>query len=354
MIILGIETSCDDTCIGIIKASEKKKSKVKILANIISSQVKLHRRYGGVYPLLARREHKKNLPRILKRALGKAKNSHPDLIAVTQGPGLEPCLWIGVNFASQLAEKLDSSLVAVNHLEAHIYSSFIKKDFDFDEVFPAVCLIVSGGHTQLVLIRSFGRYRLLGETRDDAAGECFDKTARTLGLSYPGGPAIEQEAAKIKARKRTKKRLELSFPRPMMNQKNFDFSFSGLKTAVLYDYRSRTPKVRKSKEYVRAAAREIQQAVIDVLIHKTLRAAEDFAVKSIILGGGVTANHELRRQFKRRQKKELPAVRLIMPDPALSTDNALMTAVTAYYHWLKKKKPSAKNLKAEANLRLGR
>ncbi len=354
MIILGIETSCDDTCVGIIEASEKKKSRIKILSNLVSSQVKLHRRYGGVYPLLARREHKKNLPQILKKALREAKNSRPDLIAVTKGPGLEPCLWIGVNFAAELAEKFTSILMPVNHLEAHIYSSFIKKDFNFDEVFPAVCLIVSGGHTQLVLIGSFGRYRLLGETRDDAAGECFDKAARTLGLPYPGGPAIEREAAKIKARKRTKKRLELSFPRPMMNQKNFDFSFSGLKTAVLYDYRSRTPRVRKSKTYVRAAAREIQQAIIDVLIHKTLRAAGEFNVKSIILGGGVTANQELRRQFKKKRKKELPAVKLIMPDPAFSTDNALMTAVTAYYHWLKNKKPSVKDLKAEANLRLGK
>jgi len=283
-----------------------------------------------------------------------AGNPRPDLIAVTQGPGLEPCLWVGVNFASELSEKFRAPLFPVNHLEAHIYSSFIERNLDFEEVFPALCLIVSGGHTQLVLTKAFGSYRLLGETRDDAAGECFDKTARTLGLSYPGGPAVEREAAKLKAAGKLAEEFGLSFPRPMRNQKNFDFSFSGLKTAVLYDYRSRSKRVQKSKKYIMAAAGEIQQAIIDVLAHKTLRAAEEFRVKSIILGGGVTANKELRRQFKRRQKKELPAVKLIMPDPAYSTDNALMTAVTAYYHWLEKKTPPKGVLKAEANLKLGK
>jgi N6-L-threonylcarbamoyladenine synthase len=262
MQILAIETSCDDTCIAILKIENYE---LKILSNIVSSQVKLHAKYEGVYPALAKREHQKNLPIVLKKALKKARNPKIDLIAVTIGPGLEPCLWQGVNFAKNLSVKLKKPLIPVNHIEAHILANFVRENSKFEGYptgskqrnskfrFPAICLVVSGGHTQLILMKNFGKYKILGETRDDAAGECLDKVARILGLGYPGGPAIAAEAAKFEIRN---PKFEISLPRPMIYQKNYDFSFSGLKTAVLYDFKSRSLKVRKSKKYIQEMAAE--------------------------------------------------------------------------------------------------
>lgn len=351
MIIFAVETSCDETAVAVLRI---KKNKVEILANFVSSQVKLHAKYGGVYPSLAKREHQKNLPILLAKAIKKVKGKKINLIAVTSGPGLEPCLWTGINFAKELAEKLKVPLVPVNHIEAHIAANFIFSDFK--NMFPAICLVVSGGHTQLVLMNKIKQYKILGETRDDAAGECFDKTARILGLGYPGGPAIAKEAVKFKKYSRSKNCAAAQslpqLPRPMISQKNYDFSFSGLKTAVLYDFKGRSPKTRKSNKYVRGMAAEIQQAVIDVLIKKTLRAARDYKAKSIILGGGVAANRELRKQFREKIRKELPDTKYILPDAKYCTDNAVMTAAACYLCRKEAGKKNLEDIEAEANLRL--
>ncbi|XOB40277.1 MAG: tRNA (adenosine(37)-N6)-threonylcarbamoyltransferase complex transferase subunit TsaD [Candidatus Nealsonbacteria bacterium] len=350
MIILSIETSCDDTCVALIEANEQKRSRIKVLSNLVSSQVKIHQKYGGVYPFLAKRAHQKNLPFLFKKAKKQAKNPNIDLIAVTTGPGLEPCLWVGVNFAKDLAKELKLPILPINHIEAHIFTDWAissVKHQTLDKIFPAIYLIVSGGHTQLILIRDFGEYKILGETRDDAAGECFDKIGRMLGLNYPGGPAIEKQAAKIQ---NIKDKMQISLPRPMMHQKNYDFSFSGLKTAALYNYKSQKPEVRKSKEYIQAMCAETQQAIIDVLLHKTLRAVRDYRVKTIILGGGVTANKALRKQFKGRIKRQLPNIKCLLPDTEYSTDNALMVAITAYHYWLRGTKRNWKQVSVNANL----
>ena len=353
MIILGIETSCDDTSVAILKIENHK---LKILSNIISSQVKLHAQYGGVYPFLAKREHQKNLPIVFNKAIKKAKNPKIDLIAVTVGPGLEPCLWQGINFAKNLAEKLNLKIVPVNHLEAHIFANWLspnEKIFKFqfsifkEKNLPAICLVVSGGHTQLILMKDIGKYKILGETRDDAAGECLDKTARILGLGYPGGPII---AKKAKEAKNKKLKFNITLPRPMIHQKNYDFSFSGLKTAVLYDFQSRSLNERKSKEYILVMAKEIQQAIIDVLIEKTLRAAREYKAKSIILGGGVSANDELRNQFQLKIKNLKSKINFLAPKKEFCTDNAAMTAFTAYFHQKEIKEPTT--VEANANLRL--
>ncbi len=397
--ILGIETSCDDTAISVVEVlnHKSKTPRFRILSNIVSSQVKLHAKYGGVYPMLAKREHQKNLPIVLKKALREAnssisnlqfliskknqktknQNQSIDFISVTVGPGLEPCLWQGINFAKEIAVKYKKPLIPVNHIEAHILANLVdlreakagdegklrkeanfidRGNFNFQipKIFPAVCLVVSGGHTQLILVKGIGKYKLIGETRDDAAGECFDKTARILRLSYPGGPIIAREAAKLKLKtclnKYTPDELLRRLPRPMMYTKDYDFSFSGLKTAVLYDYKSRKSKIRKSKNYIRVMCQEIQQAIIDVLIHKTIKAAKDFKVKSIILGGGVVANDELKKQFTSKINCELSNVKFFVPPQNLCTDNAVMIAVTAYFN--RNKKTDLRKLKADGNLRL--
>jgi N6-L-threonylcarbamoyladenine synthase len=353
MNILAIETSCDDTGASIVKVKCKKSKtdcNFDILSDVISSQLKIHQKYGGVYPLLAKREHKKNLPQVLKRALKKGgfnkKQNEIDILAVTIGPGLEPCLWMGINFTEKLAKDLKLSIVPVNHIKAHIFSNWLSKKRPKD-VFPAVCLVVSGGHTQLILMRGFDDYKILGETRDDAAGESLDKMARLLGLSYPGGPEVEKCATEAKKKKL---KLEIEFPRPMIHHKNYDFSFSGLKTAVLYYYKKQPKRTRESKKHIQSMCLEIQQAVIDVLIHKTLKAAKEYKVKSIILGGGVTANKDLRKQFKQRLKNS--KINLLVPEKKYSTDNAAMIAVAGYYQWLENKEREVKGVEAKANLRL--
>ncbi|MBI3337629.1 MAG: tRNA (adenosine(37)-N6)-threonylcarbamoyltransferase complex transferase subunit TsaD [Candidatus Staskawiczbacteria bacterium] len=413
MKILAIETSCDDTGISIVKTPKNKRGRFKVLSNIVSSQIEVHKKYGGVYPAMAKREHQNNLIPTFKKALKKAellkiskksrlfrsnrsnrgspiesgqisgsknntlkeilnkernlyenlkkfleKYEKPDidLIAVTQGPGLEPCLWVGVNFARALSFFWDIKIVPVNHIESHILVNYLKNN---DIKFPAVCLIVSGGHTQLILMKGIGKYQILGETRDDAAGECFDKTAKILGLGYPGGPVISQLAKNDR-----KEQLSIKLPRPMINTKDYDFSFSGLKTAVLYHHKKQSVKTQKSKEYIAQMCAEIQQAIIDVLIKKTMKAVKDYNAKipttesprihdkigTIILGGGVSANQELRRQFVEKIQKEIPNTKYLIPNTALSTDNALMIAITGYFY--KAKTKDWKKLEAKANLRI--
>jgi len=339
MRILGIETSCDDTCAAVVEI--KRNRDFKILSNVVSSQVKLHAKYGGVFPSLAKREHQKNLPFVVKKALSKAKNPKIDLIAVTSGPGLEPCLWTGINFAKDLAEKMKLPVVPINHIEAHILANIIDKKSKLH--FPALCLVVSGGHTQIILMKGISQYKILGETRDDAAGECFDKTARILGLGYPGGPIISKTAKKLK-----KREMKIILPRPMIHQKNYDFSFSGLKTAVLYDFKKRSLKTKKSQQYIQEMCAEIQQTIIDVLIKKTLKAARDYKVKSVILSGGVAANNELRKQFQSAIKNQHLKIIISLPAKNLCTDNAAMVAAAGFFnqqkHW--------KEIKANANLKI--
>ncbi len=355
MKILAIETSCDDTAIGVVEFTGKK---VKVLSNIVSSQIEIHKELGGVHPSLAKREHDKNLPITLKKVLkevrppqnlacsfqevGPLKNL--DAIAVTIGPGLDPCLWSGVEFAKKLAKESKLPIIPVNHIEAHILVNYLNRISKF----PAIALVISGGHTQLILVNKIGKYKIIGETRDDAIGECFDKTARILGLGYPGGPAIAAAAAK---NIEISKYRNISLPRPMLNTKDYDFSFSGLKTAVLYDYKKRDEKTRNSQEYIRSMAKEIQQTAVDILTKKTLSAINNYGAKSLILGGGVSANQELRNQFKRKLKERDYDIDLLIPERSLSTDNAVMIAIAGYYN---RKKATKKygGIKALPNLRI--
>ncbi len=353
MIILAIETSCDETAVAIV---EFKKNKVRVLSNIISSQVKAHSKYGGVVPALASRMHLKNMVPVLRKAFQKAEinKNRIDYVAVTKGPGLIPALMVGVSAAKALAYSLDKPLVAVNHLEGHIYANWltpiseIQNSSLWKPEFPILCLIVSGGHTQLVLMKKDLNYKIIGETVDDAAGEAFDKVAKLLGLSYPGGPLIEKMARKGD-------RDKFNFTRPMMNSKNYNFSFSGLKTAVLYEVRGRDEAVPRlyNKQYQSDIAASFQQAVIDVLISKTIKAAKEYKVKNILLGGGVSANKELQKQLKETINKEIPDSRFQIPDSDLTADNALMIAVAAYYNVVGGKNiKDWKSVKADANLRL--
>ncbi|MCX6720213.1 MAG: tRNA (adenosine(37)-N6)-threonylcarbamoyltransferase complex transferase subunit TsaD [Candidatus Staskawiczbacteria bacterium] len=358
MRILAIETSCDDTGIAILEVTGTKNPSFKVLSNIIASQVELGEKYGGVYPIMAKRAHEENLPLTLETALSQAKISlkNIDLIAVTNGPGLEPCLWVGVNFAKNLSSSWNIPIVPVNHIESHILVNWLpthenpKSENRNPKIeFPAIALVVSGGHTQIILVKKIGQYKILGETRDDAAGECFDKCAKILGLGYPGGPIISQLATKLVGCP-----TPHQLPRPMINTKDYDFSFSGLKTAVLYAWptfaKSFGEAMQKNAQATMAA--EIQQAIIDVLIKKTIKAIKDYKAKSLILGGGVSANQELRKQFKNKLEEELPHVELIVPKPALSTDNGLMVAVAGYFN--KKNTVSWKKIQANGNLRISK
>jgi len=348
MKILAIETSCDDTGIailevqnGVFSAQGGPASGWSVLTNVIASQIDVHQKYGGVYPALAKREHNKNLPIVLDKALKEAKISNPskeiNFIAVTYGPGLEPCLWEGVNFAKKISGEWNVPVIPVNHIEAHILVNLLENP---EIKFPAISLVVSGGHTQIILVKKIGQYEILGETRDDAAGECFDKCAKILGLGYPGGPIISKLATE------NKDPSFIKLPRPMMYTKDYDFSFSGLKTAVLYADRK---IANKNAQYKSQMSAEVQQAIIDVLIKKTIKAVKDFKAKTLILGGGVTANQELRKQFSQKFGN------VIVPKPSLSTDNALMVAVTGYFHKNKKlSKFELEKFKANGNLRISK
>ncbi len=394
-IILGIETSCDETAISLLRS--EKKGDFKILSNIISSQIKVHAPFGGVVPSLAKREHQKNLVPVLKLALKEAKLPQAqsvkrktqnknlklktleeildrdeillkkllpflknyrkppiDLISVTYGPGLAPALWPGVNLARALSFYWNIPILPVNHLEAHIIANWLSPT-EKRRLFPAVGLIISGGHTQLILMKNFGRYKLIGETRDDAVGECFDKTARLLGLPYPGGPAIATEATKFHAYRQAGKtqneKGKIRLPRPMISSQDFDFSFSGLKTAVLYLVSDFSKKKISVKKLTPQICHEFQETINDVLVSKTIKALKKLKAKSIILGGGVAANQSLISRFSQVIKKEAPEVQFIYPERKFSTDNAAMIALTALFN-LKKKVVSWKNLEADANLRL--
>ncbi len=363
MLILGVDTSCDDTSIAVLRAMPLPQGsgmgvagKFELLSNIVSSQEKIHQKYGGVYPALARRAHKANLPLVLEQALKRAKTAPKNIqaISVTIGPGLDPCLWQGLNFVKDLALEWGVPIIPVNHIEGHILANLLPQtqvNEGIDIELPAMCLVASGGHTQLILMKRIGNYKVLGETRDDAAGECLDKTARILGLPYPGGPAIARQAAQTRLPKREFPKIVL--PRPMLYSKDYDFSFSGLKTAVLYDYKKRSAKQRKSKKYIQAMCAEIQQAVIDVLIEKTIKAGRNYKVKTILISGGVAANFELRKQFQDKVQQHT-SFKFYAPTVNLCTDNAAMIAITGWFNRAKalKSANSIKSLQAIPNLRL--
>jgi len=325
MQILGIETSCDETAAAVVADG------AKIRANQIASQVELHARYGGIVPEVASRQHLLTIIPVMEKALAEAKASLSDLdgIAVTMGPGLAGSLLVGVNMAKAVAAAHDLPITGVNHLEGHIYANWLtNQTIDF----PVVCLIVSGGHSDLVLMKGHGDYVVLGRTRDDAAGEAFDKAARILGLGYPGGPAIEQAAGKGA--------VSIDLPRAWLKGSN-DFSFSGLKTALLR--RAEAGQISS----VADAAASFQEAVIDVLVTKTVATARELGVKQILLAGGVAANKRLRQRLV--ESSPLP---VLIPPPVLCTDNAAMIAACGYYH-LKAGRADSLDLDVIPSLKLG-
>jgi len=398
MKILSIETSCDDTCISILEVKGgATNASFKVLANNSNSQINIHIPYGGVYPVLAKREHAKNLPIILETCLKQANltlSPSPerrglgrgiDAIAVTYGPGLEMCLWEGISFAKELAEKWKVPLIPVNHMEGHVLSVFGKHKggFTIPKIkAPAISLLVSGGHTQLVLMKKPARttvqsggwmdYSIIGKTLDDAVGEAFDKVARMLELPYPGGPQISK-LAEIE-RKRVpfplnkgenergfliqephpalsllrRGKIKIQLPRPMLHSKNLDFSFSGLKTAVLYLIR----KIGKPDEEMRSKiALEFENAAIECLVYKTKKAIEKYGARTLIVAGGVAANKYLRNEMKKVVGKK---VKLLFPTQELSGDNSLMIGIAGYLNYLKNKKkvPKLDSIKATGNLSL--
>lgn len=331
MRILGIETSCDETAVAVIEA--RSGEKIKVLSSIVSSQVKLHAKYGGIVPNLAAREHVKNIGHVFKLGLKEAKiksfDKEIDLIAITRGPGLGPSLLVGLAFARTIAWKYDKPLIGVSHLEGHIYSNWLSpsQGISKNNIFPILNLIVSGGHTELVLMGGHGKYKIIGETLDDAAGEAFDKVARLLGLGYPGGPAISKTAEKGNPD-------AYLLPSPMIKLKNYNFSYSGLKTAVLYLLRDLNVK-KPSPKIAADVAASFQKAALDVLIAKTIRAAKEYKVKSVFLSGGVSANKELRKRLAKETKNI--EVKYSQPEMEYTGDNAVMIATAGYFSSKNKK-----------------
>jgi N6-L-threonylcarbamoyladenine synthase len=356
MKLLSIESSCDDTGISIFEINGGVQSaSFKVLANNTNSQINIHIPYGGVFPALAKREHAKNLPILLEASLLqsklKTKEKPVDAIAVTYGPGLEMCLWEGITFAKNLAKKWNVPLIPTNHMEGHVLSVFGKDKgkFTIPKVkTPMLALLVSGGHTQLVLMKKWMQYEIIGESLDDAVGEAFDKVARTLGLPYPGGPQISRLAEELRKKG---KQSSFTLPRPMIHAKNFNFSFSGLKTAVLYLVRDLGGLEKISPKVKAEIALEFENAAIECLTHKTRKVIEKYGIKTLAVGGGVAANQHLRNEMKKLTGTK---IKLLFPTQALSTDNSLMIGIAGYLNYTKNKKgvPKMESIKATGNLRL--
>ncbi len=345
----------------------------KVLGNNVSSQIDLHIPYGGVFPALAKREHIKNLPLVLEKTLKEANltlTPSPerrglgrgiDAIAVTYGPGLEPALWTGIVLAKELGKKLNVPIIPVNHMEGHLLSVFGKNKgkFTIPKVkMPALSLLVSGGHTELVLVKKWMNYEILGETLDDAVGEAFDKVARMLGLPYPGGPQISKLAEQERKLVKLEQIKKFSLPRPMLHTKDFNFSFSGLKTAVLYKIRDLEKSGKKlTHELITELAHEFENAAIECLTHKTKKAIEKYKIKTLIVGGGVSANQHLKNEitrFRQGSGKANKNLKIYFPTKELSTDNSLMIGIAGYLNYIKNKRkvPKASSIKAVGNLRL--
>ena len=371
MRILAIETSCDETAISIVEASGGNTGTLNILSDLVVSQIDLHREYGGVFPMLAKREHAKNLVPILKQAIKKAEenglniteNKFPisnfqfqkiferepelleaflkdvpnlgipeiDAIAFTRGPGLPPALWVGVNFAVALSLAWNKPLIPVNHMEGHLFSACLsgkenpKLKFQNPKT-PTLALLISGGHTQIVLSEEHLKYKIIGETRDDAVGEAFDKVARILGLPYPGGPEISKRAEKFRTSGKTATG-KYKLPRPMIKSGDLDFSFSGIKTSALYTVQ----KIEEMTEDIREEiCYEFEEAVTETLLSKMSAAAEQYNPRTMILGGGVSCNTYIQKKFKEEFSKNFPETEVMIPKRELSTDNSVMIALAGY------------------------
>ena len=313
MNILAIETSCDETAAAVVRDGRE------ILSDIVASQVDLHARFGGIVPEIASRKHVELLNPVIREALDSAGIGFPDVnaVAVTNRPGLLGALLVGVSAAKSISAALEVPLVGVHHLEGHIYANFLVNP---DLAFPFVCLIVSGGHSNLVLVGNHGDYEILGRTRDDAAGEAFDKSARVLGLGYPGGPIINELADKGNPE-------AIRFPRADLGD-TLDFSFSGLKTALIRFFR------KQGAEFsIQDIAASFQAAVVDMLVNTTMAAVERTGIRRVALAGGVAANTGL--QGRMREEAARHGIELSYPPPQLCTDNAAMIACAGYYHILR-------------------
>ncbi|HLA48371.1 MAG TPA: tRNA (adenosine(37)-N6)-threonylcarbamoyltransferase complex transferase subunit TsaD [Nitrospinota bacterium] len=354
MLILGIETSCDETAAAVIEICKTSPSSppsqggergevIKIKSNIIASQHEIHNKYGGVVPELACRRHIENISPVIKEALNKAgiNINDIDLFAVTRGPGLIVALLVGLSTAKAIAYVLKKPLIGINHLEGHILSIFLEKP---DISFPFISLLVSGGHTELYLVEGFGKYKALGRSRDDAAGEAFDKASKMLKLGYPGGPAIEKAAIGGNP-------LSINFPRAYMDKDSLDFSFSGVKTALKNYIDGFIPPYSTSVMSLPDISASFQQAVVDVLINKAFLAAKMYNVKTIVIAGGVASNKLLRDSMQKRGIEE--GITVYYPSPVLCTDNAAMIACAGHHRFIKDKNGDVfYNMDAEAQMKL--
>ena len=413
MKILAIETSCDETAIAILECTgDENHAEFTVLGNALLSQIEIHKPYGGVFPALAKREHAKNLVPILESALEEAEllredkqvissevrnqverilEREPDLgeaflefiseceppeidaIAVTAGPGLEPALWVGISFAKALALVWNKPLVAVNHMEGHVMAALASRHYAAaplagngaeavleirDVQSPLLALLISGGHTELVVMKKWLEYELVGQTRDDAVGEAFDKVARMLALPYPGGPEISKLAEQVREQGMAAYDQTAGFgsgntpsglrlPRPMINENSCDFSFAGLKTAVLNLLKNIPEVSEQEKKHI---AHEFENAVTDVLWKKTARAIEQTGAQTLVIGGGVSANTHIKRTFKDNVARDFGEVDLRIPEVSLSTDNAIMIGLAGYYRALRSE--FVTDIKANGNLSL--
>ncbi len=349
--ILGIETSCDETAVSIIKGDDKR---IKVLSNAVSSQINIHKKYSGVIPEVAAREHVVNVIPVLDEAIKESGVSRDNIsqyiqaLAVTVGPGLVTSLMTGIETAKALSFAWDIPIIGINHIEGHIYANFIGDYIESNIEFPVVVLTVSGGHTMLVFMKDHGDYEVLGTTRDDAAGEAFDKAAQLMELGYPGGPVISEKAQEYIINHREGMWSSLALPRPMNNTPDYDFSFSGLKTSLLYQLRKDSEWRNKISYY----CYEFQQAIIDVLITKTLKAVKDKNAKTLMLAGGVTANQKLRQDISDKIKKECKDINLFIPLFEFTTDNAAMIATAGYFKAKQKQFNNLKDLTFLANKKL--
>ena len=340
MIILGIESSCDETAVAVLEGTgDLSPAAIKLRSNVIASQIALHREFGGVVPEVASRCHVEAIIPVIDKALGEAGVSLQDITAVaaTHGPGLVGAVLVGLSAAKALALACGIPFIGVNHIEAHIYANFIEHS---DLAPPFVCLVVSGGHSDLVYLADYGDYEVMGMTRDDAAGEAFDKVARTLGLSYPGGPAIDRVS-------REGDFEAVHFPRAFLEEGSYDFSFSGIKTAVVNHVRKAQDAGREV--FVPDIAASFQEAVVDVLAEKTLRAASEKDVATVALAGGVAANSRLRQELSGLAQRK--GIEVVYPSPILCTDNAAMVACVGYFQ-LVSGRTSSLDLPAVPNLHL--
>jgi N6-L-threonylcarbamoyladenine synthase len=393
MNILAIETSCDETALSVIHTEtfDTENPNFAVLSDLIISQIEIHAKYGGVFPAMAKREHAKNLSPLLKQSLQQSglyqesmstiekidyvkeilerepelfteltellstiKKPNIDMIMVTYGPGLAPALWVGVNFARALSVLWNIPIIPVNHMEGHITSILLKKNYLNEQnalldihlfSFPYLALLISGGHTQLVCVKDWGDYKIIGESIDDAVGEAFDKVGRMLGFSYPGGPKVSKAAMQGKENNR------VNLPRPMVHTKDYRFSFSGLKTAVRYLIKDLEEEELLDEQMIADIAYEFENAVTDVLVKKTMAAMEEYSAQGLIIAGGVSANNFITEAFKRELHEY--GAELYLPEKKLCGDNSLMIATAGFIqYWKHKKITHHSKLSALGNLRL--